>query len=258
MAKREASDSRATDDTALDELYIGDFDGFVARRNELAKDLRARGDGEAADRVRALKKPSRVAWAINQFSGRGAKLRDELLEAGARLREAQERLVAGKAERADLREASDEEQAAVGRALDTVVALAEEAGSKLSPASSERARQTLHAVALDEDVRLEFERHRLTTEHEAAGLAGFSLGAAAPAPGRGGRARSAKKELKAAEAKAGKLEARQREAEREVEAARKAADQAGRDLRRAVKELDKAAADAEAARQRVEDLRGST
>ena len=69
-----------------DELYVGDFEGFVSRRDELAKGLRADGDSEAANRVRARKKPSRPAWAINQVSAGQPKLRDALLAAGAALR----------------------------------------------------------------------------------------------------------------------------------------------------------------------------
>lgn len=99
------------------DLYVGDFDGFVARRNELAKHLRADGDPDEADRVKALRKPSRVAWAINQVSAE-KKQRDELLEAGAALRQAQEQLLGGKADGADLRKAGEREQAAVDMTLD--------------------------------------------------------------------------------------------------------------------------------------------
>ena len=91
MARRKAG-SGSGEDVAVGELYLGDFEGFVGRRSELAKQLRARGDGEGADRVRALKKPGRVAWAINQLSGDDATVRDELLGAGAALREAHETL----------------------------------------------------------------------------------------------------------------------------------------------------------------------
>jgi len=56
MARRKAG-SGSGEDVAVGELYLGDFEGFVGRRSELAKQLRARGDGEGADRVRALKKP---------------------------------------------------------------------------------------------------------------------------------------------------------------------------------------------------------
>ena len=237
----------------MDELYVGGFDDFVARRNELAKELRAKGDPEAADRVKALKKPSRGAWAINQVSAGEPKLRDALLAAGARLREAQEQLVAGEGDSAGLRDAGELERAAVGSALDAARAVCENAGAKLSPAALERVRKTLHAVALDEDVRRDFELHRLTTEHEAAGLGGLSLAGAATAGKRKAESRRRDK-LRAAETEARKRDEREQEAERESEAAREAAEEAQRALQRAARELEKARSEAAAARKRVSDL----
>jgi len=113
----------------------------VRGRNELAKKQRTQGDREAADGVRVLKKPSRVAWWLNQFSARGAKLRDELLDAGEALREAQERLVAGEGESADLREASSREREAVSAALAAVEARADVRRLVLAPAEGGRLRR---------------------------------------------------------------------------------------------------------------------
>lgn len=243
-------------DTDEQELYVGDFEGFVARRNALAKWLRGEGERAEGDRVKALKKPSRLAWAINRVSASEKNLRRQLLDAGAALREAQEQLLAGKADRARLDEAGEGERAAVERALEAVGAVAQGAGAELSAATLERARQTLHAVALDEDVRHEFERQRLTTDHEPSGLGG--LGAASPARSKsqGGRAsKKARGELKAAEAKLAKLEKAEKAAEREVEAARHAAKRAQQALERASKELDKAAKEAASAGERVESVR---
>ena len=242
-------------DDAVSDLYVGDFDDFVARRNALAKELRAGGDTEAAARVRALKKPSRGAWAVNQVSAGQAKLRDELLGAGAKLRKAQERLVAGKGDTAALREAAQLEKAAVDAALDAACAVCEDAGAKLSPAALERVRKTLHAVALDEDVRRDFERHLLTTEHEAAGLGGLMPTGGAPARRKRDETKRRRDELKAAEAEAADLEARRQVAERDVELAREAAEGAQRELKRASRQLEKAEREAREARDRLEGLR---
>jgi len=259
MARRKAGD-----DKALDELYLGDFETFTARRNELAKQMRAQGAGEGANAVRTLRKPGRAAWAINQFSAGDATVRDELLGAGAALRQAHERLLAGKAKSADLRSANNREQAAVTAALEAVTALSQSAGARLSPAAADRARQTLHAVSLDEAVRRDFESHRLTTEHEPAGLGDFSPDAASPSSG-SGKSRPAKdaerreakrrRELKAAEAAARKALEREEAAEREVGDARESAEQAQRHLQRATKALDKASGEAAAARTQVDELR---
>ncbi|HLM25971.1 MAG TPA: hypothetical protein VK304_03285 [Thermoleophilaceae bacterium] len=250
------------DRDALDEVYAGDFDGFVARRDELAKRLRSEGDREGADAVKALKKPNQPAWALNQLA---PKQRERLLKAGAALREAQERLVAGDADPDDLREATDAERTAVSEALGAASALAGQAGTSLSEPATERARQTLHAVALDEEVRAEFERGRLTSDHDAPGLGELALGAVQPS-GKGRERRkkqSAEREqakqrrdkLKAAEAEAKKLDARREDAEREVQAARKDAERAQHALERATERLEQAAAAAQQADERLAGLR---
>jgi hypothetical protein len=52
-------------DDATASLYAGPLDGFVARRDALAKELRAAGQREAAAAIKNLRKPSRVAWALD-------------------------------------------------------------------------------------------------------------------------------------------------------------------------------------------------
>ena len=253
---------------ALDEVYVGDFEGFVARRDALAKQLKADGDEDAAAGVKALKKPSRTAWAVNQFAAHGKKLRTELLKAGTALREAQEGLVSGDGDREALLKARDRERAAVGSALEAITALAADAGPELNTAATDRVRQTLHAIALDDDVREQFESARLTTDHEASGLGGgFAAGGgSAPAPKRKGKGtdkrqkaaeqkRRAREELKSAEAEAAKLGRELEAAELDVEEATKAAERAQGDLKRANKERDRARAAADKATDRVDELR---
>ena len=248
---------------ALDEVYLGDFDGFVARRDALAKELRAQDPAEA-DRVKALKKPSRTAWAVNQFAAHGKKLREELLKAGGQLREASEGLVSGDADREAMLKARDRERAAVASALEAITALAAESGPALSAAATERVRQTLHAVALDDEVREQFEAARLTTDHEASGLGGGGGGggAAKKAPAKQkGRAREAererrrKKELRSAEADAAKRARELEAAELELAEARKAAKRAEGDLKRATARQEKAEAAANEAERKAAGLR---
>jgi hypothetical protein len=50
---------------AITDLYRAPLDEFVSRRDALAKELRAAGDREGAAAIKALKKPSRAAWALN-------------------------------------------------------------------------------------------------------------------------------------------------------------------------------------------------
>ena len=50
----------------IDRLYSLPLAEFTPERNELAKRLRKDGDTDAAAAVKALKKPSVAAWAVNQ------------------------------------------------------------------------------------------------------------------------------------------------------------------------------------------------
>jgi len=268
---RVAAKKGKSGDDALDEVYLGDFEGFVARRDALVTQLRADGDGEEADRVKALKKPSRTAWAVNQFAAHGKKLRTELLKAGGQLREASEGLVSGEADREAMLKARDRERAAVGSALEAIAALAAESGPELNAAAAERVRQTLHAVALDEDVREQFEAARLTTDQEASGLGGGGLANAAGAGSantktaaatdtKKGRDREAERkrrrrdELKAAEAEVTKRDRDLKDADLELAEAKKAAKRAQGDLKRATARQEKAKAAAADAAAKVEEL----
>jgi chromosome segregation ATPase len=254
-----------SEDKALDDLYLADLEDFIAGRDEVAKLLRAGGDGTAADRVKALRKPSRAAWAINRFGAEEPKLTKELLAAGAALRKAQERLVAGKADRAEVRAATERERDAVDKARDAAAGIAADAGAKLSPAALERVGHTLHAVALDDHVRRDFERRRLSTDHEAVGLGGFDFSAAPAAKSgrkaarRGGgeskQAARGRAELKAAEQRVRELERRQKQADLSATAARAVAERAQRDLQHATKELKEATGAVAEAKERAEALR---
>jgi hypothetical protein len=228
--------------SAAADLYLGKLEDFVSRRNALAKDLRKAGDEDEAERVAALKKPSRVAWELNRVSANEAKLRDELLDAAAALAKAQERLLAGKAERSDLREAAEREQAAVGALLDA---------TDLSAAAGERARQTLHAVALDEDVRGEFKEHRLVTDHEVAALGGLTAAGGKPKRTRAKPGSGDAKKRKEAQLAAREAETRLSDAEREAGDAAAAAERAQRRLREAERVLAKATKNADAAKARL-------
>src|SRR4051794_20255768 len=101
-------------DTA--DLYGLPLEEFTAARNALAKQLGRQGDKAAAEEVKRLAKPSRTAWALNQLARRHPDDVEQLLAAGERLREAQQRALAGDA--SGLRGAAREEQQQVDRLLD--------------------------------------------------------------------------------------------------------------------------------------------
>src|SRR2546423_15295292 len=110
----------------IDRLYALPLDEFVRARDELAKSLRREGKREDADRVRALRKPTAGAWALNQAVLRRRKETDALMSAGGRLRAAHEALPSGGA-RAGLRDAMAGERDLVGTLADRAEAGANEA-----------------------------------------------------------------------------------------------------------------------------------
>jgi hypothetical protein len=50
---------------SIDALYAGPLESFVTRRDALAKELRAAGRREDSATVKSLRKPARMAWALD-------------------------------------------------------------------------------------------------------------------------------------------------------------------------------------------------
>jgi hypothetical protein len=168
-------------DAELDRLYGLPLDEFVHERDEAAKRLRREGEHEAAEVVKAQRKPTAGAWALNQAIRRRRSERDALLDAGERLRAAHEALLSG-GDPAALRDAMQEERRLAGVLADCSEAIASETG-KSGPALKERVRASLHAASVDEEVREELETGRFVREREAVGLGPFGEALPAAKPG---------------------------------------------------------------------------
>jgi hypothetical protein len=243
-------------DTHIDRLYGLPLDEFVLQRDALAKQLRADGDREAASAVKALRKPTAGAWALNQAVRRRREETGALLAAGERLRAAHQALLSGGG-REELREAMGEQRALSTVLADCAEAIASETG-KSGPALKERVRSTLHAAALDDDVREQLAAGRLVREREAVGLGGVfgesdAAAPAAPSPARSPRAGRPKRPERADQAEqAEREEARQlaAEAQAAVEEARTAHEDASERLEAA----RAAASDAQAAQREAGKL----
>jgi len=164
---------------AADELYGLPPGEFTRARDERAKELRKEGDREAADAVKALRKPTVAAAAVNRLSRSRDKDVESLLAAGEELQAAQE----------DLRAGGDRSafQRAAARERELVSELAAEAG----PGVQEKVAATLHAAALDADIAEQLRAGRLAKEHEAIG--GFGALDAPTGPARKPKARPAKR-----------------------------------------------------------------
>jgi len=161
----------------IDELFEAPLEEFTAKRNELARRLKRESENEAAEQVQALGKPSIPAWAINQLARQEKGPVKALLDAGARVRKAQERALAGG--RSDvLRAAQTEERNAVRDLTHRAQQILKDAGRPASRATIERISATLGAAAVTEPARKILKAGRLTDEVKVTGfdaLAGLDV-----------------------------------------------------------------------------------
>jgi hypothetical protein len=271
---------------AVDALYGLPLEEFVPRRDDLAKQLRGEGESDAAARVKALRKPTIAAWAVNQAVRTQRKDARELDAAGGALRDAQSALLEGKGTAAALRTATERERAVVDRLAAAARGLLSGSGRPMTDAVLQDVTKTLHAAAGDEETRAAVLAGRLDRERRPSGLGGeLAAFAAIPdVPTRAPRAKPAtakpkatrdgarddarRDQLKAARAAARKASEATKDAEREhgaTETRLRAADavfqEAKGDLdlataaeRKACKERDRLAREAERLQAMVERL----
>ncbi|MFL5886953.1 MAG: hypothetical protein ACJ77M_17935, partial [Thermoleophilaceae bacterium] len=218
-------------------------------RDRISKELRKAGDREAADRVRALRKPSVPAWAVNQLARRHPDNVEALLAAGEEARSAQEQVLGG-GDRDLLAAAVQAERDAVDSLVQKARGILAEEGRKPSAQVVDRVRGTLHAVSTDERVRELVRAGRLVTDAEPAGFGAVPAGAIAAAPSRA-RGKRAKPDAAAARKHKEELAA----ARRDVRSAEQRAGRAARRLEEAEAELEEARAEAEGAEAELRDRR---
>ena len=152
----------------LDRLYALDPDEFVAERDSLARELRDAGQREEAAQVKSLRKPTVSAAAINQLARRERRDVDLLLDAGHRLREAQQRLLAGE-DPGSLDEARRIEREALGKLRRAAKGILAESGRE-SGSTLDRVMTTLQAAAVSDEGRELLALGRLTGDLEVTGF----------------------------------------------------------------------------------------
>jgi hypothetical protein len=173
----------------------------------------------------------------------------ELIKAGKRLRDAQEKLLSGGGRKA-LDQAAEDERRLVTELARHAERELVAAGRSVSSAVHERLRDTLRAVATDEEARESLSEGRLLRDHTPAGL-GSLLGAEpAAAPRRDGAERRRARQL---EERLEKARERQRELEEKASDASRSLREARREATRAAATLERAEAADEQARRRVAD-----
>jgi hypothetical protein len=129
----------------VEALFRVPLDDFVAARNALAARLKAAGRPEEASTVKALRKPSATAWALNQVYWFERTLFDGLAAAGQRLLDAQRDALAGRP--AALAGPARARQTAVDAVVDRAAGFLAEAGSAAGPDARRRLAVSADALA---------------------------------------------------------------------------------------------------------------
>jgi hypothetical protein len=228
---------REASDAPLDDLFAGPLEGFTSARNALARRFREEGRRAEADEVKALRKPSLAAWAVNQLSRHHKADITELLETSARLRAVQTEALSGTGAPDDLRTLARSRRDLVARLTERAEHILSEAGGGAARTHVERVSATLLAAGEDEQVAREVLQGRLSEHRAPTGFEGAFAGLPAVAVEEDvDRARHRREARGRARALAEAAEAAHRDAsrlEREAEAAEAAAERARRAAERA-------------------------
>jgi hypothetical protein len=147
---------------AIDELYGLPPAEFVAARDELAGRMKKAGDKEEAGRVKALRRPTVPAWAVNQLLRAQPEGIDELLRTGEDLRKAQRRALSG-AGAGGFREAATRRRSLVSRLTDQTLEILEGRGIGSGP-HRDAVAATLEAASSDDAAADQVRSGRLVKE----------------------------------------------------------------------------------------------
>lgn len=162
--------------SVADALYALPLAEFTPERDARAKELKGT-DKQLAARVKALRKPSAAAWAVNLLVRREGGQVDQVLEVGAALREAQESL-----DGEELRALTRQRRQLTAAVTTRSRALAQEHGLKLSSSVAEQVEATLTAAMLDAGAAQAVRSGLLVAPLAATGVDAVDLSAAVAVP----------------------------------------------------------------------------
>jgi hypothetical protein len=153
----------------IDRLYALPLEEFTAERDALAKRLRKDGDRDAADAVKALKKPSVAAWAVNQVRRDRPDDVRSLLEVTEELHRVHAKLSsAGARER--LEEAAEMQRDLIRSLVRCASQLLDAGGHGASETTLGKVADTFRAAAVDAELREQVSEGRVVKERRAASL----------------------------------------------------------------------------------------
>ena len=237
-------------DAALDELYGASPAEFTAKRDALAKALKGAADAAGAADVKARRKPTQLAYVLNQLARTHADELAELVDVGRELARSQRKALRGEAGH-DLRDAIARQRSVVSGLTTQTATLMRELGVPVTGHLDEIA-SALQAALVDPAVGAQLEEGRL--EKVPAPAAGF--------PGAAPQEEEAEaqpvRERAGAKASAADAKARQEEARKQEERARRkeAATKAGAEASARERVADEAAREADGLAAQAKKLDG--
>ena len=229
------------EETEGDRLYALSLEEFTAARGALAARLRSAGDAQEAAHVKALRKPTTPAWAVNQLSRRQRELIEQLIAGSERMRRAQQELLQGGPAQ-EVWEATLAEREVLARLSHEAERILAGANYGVTRGMLDRISDTLAAAAADVSGRTLLRRGILTNEMRRAGF-GDILGAPAEAPSRERAPAKPAKTAKTAKTATSTAPSGKQRLEADREAARLARDAERADAE--AERLDRAASKAE-------------
>jgi hypothetical protein len=145
-------------DEVTDELYGLDPAEFVDTRKARATQAREAGDRELATAIGKLRKPTLVAWVVNNFAREEPHQVEDLLELGEALRDAQRHLSGD-----DLRALTTQRHRVIRAMARRAGDLAAARGHQVSETAAREVGQSLHAALADPEVADMVRAGRLVT-----------------------------------------------------------------------------------------------
>ena len=152
-------------DEVADELYGLDPAEFVEARKARVTQARKEGDRELATAIGKMRKPTLVAWVVNNFAREEPEQVEELLELGEALRDAQRHLSGD-----DLRALTTQRQRVIRAMARRAGELAATRGQQVSETAAREAGQSLHAALADPELADLVRAGRLVTAASYSGM----------------------------------------------------------------------------------------
>jgi hypothetical protein len=134
-------------DTAANELYARSPDEFIEGRQQLVAEARQAGDRQLATQIGKLRRPTRSAWLINLLARQEPDEVTALLELGAALQDAQQRMAGD-----ELRQLSAQRRKTIDTLARRAVELGDEHGYSAPDGAIQEVSQTLQTALGDPEI----------------------------------------------------------------------------------------------------------